>query len=478
MFKTLITSIVFFPATLFRFSFWLPRKVMHPGRHRYHTRAWGLVTYLLIGIPLTIAIFFEVLILLNGQIVGETPNYQFSVTEEDMLEGQDVELPGYKPTDFTPPATSDRDSFYKYLVENYSPTIIHKMGHSPLWDIPTDLFFDGDTDPRNNVRNAERVDQLPPVIHGEVIAETEDSYYLAYMLYHIKDYDQPLRQLLTHWTYHDSDNEGFQLRINKESMAVAHVETWYHNRFFLCNSTGESKGTEPIQSLSLFEGGTHVVIYAQALGHGVRCATRSDLTSLDINTKIMRYQPDPQKLIPPRADRETQFDTGYTLTSLQPWYKHATAVSVSGEKATTIFEDKIHIGTDQNGEPLFVGRYIAGEDYDRSAWSRPKPPWSWDDKWDQVPIFLWHYYPSYAFSSHAEGRLSHNYLYNGPMEHTFNITDLDEILPYLELEMATSRQSKWDNLSWRSNLVGQKDLWNYLNYKLKQYVNYVFNGLG
>ena len=192
----------------------------------------------------------------------------------------------------------------------------------------------------------------------------------------------------------------------------------------------------------------------------------------------MRYQPDPQKLIPPRADRETQFDTGYTLTSLQPWYKHATTVSVSGEKATTVFEDKIHIGTDQNGEPLFVGRYIAGEDYDRSAWSRPKPPWSWDDKWDQVPIFLWHYYPSYAFSSHAEGRLSHNYLYNGPMEHTFNITDLDEILPYLELEMATSRQSKWDNLSWRSNLVGQKDLWNYLNYKLKQYVNYVFNGLG
>lgn len=88
MLKTLIASIVFFPATLFRLSFWLPRKVMHPGRHKYHKQAWGLITYLLIGIPLTIAIFFEVLILLNGQIVGEPSNYQFSVTKEDMLEGR------------------------------------------------------------------------------------------------------------------------------------------------------------------------------------------------------------------------------------------------------------------------------------------------------------------------------------------------------------------------------------------------------
>jgi len=55
---------------------------------------------------------------------------------------------------------------------------------------------------------------------------------------------------------------------------------------------------------------------------------------------------------------------------------------------------------------------------------------------------------------------------------------MEEILPLLELEMATSSRKKWDNLEWRNKLVGQQDLWAYLNFKLKQYINYIFNGLG
>jgi len=478
MFITAFKSLILFPVTLFRLSFWLPSKIIHPQRNRHVKRAWGVVTYVLIGVPLTITAIFELLIIINAQIVGETPNYQFAVTAEDIILGQHIELPGHTPTAYKTPDREKRELFYTYLLENYSPTIIHKMGHNPLWDIPTDLFFDGDMDPRNNVRNAAKAAQLQPVIHGEVIAETEDSYYLAYMLYHIKDYDQPLRELLTHWTYHDSDNEGFQLRIDKASMKVAHVEAWYHNRFFLCNSTGKTSGSEPIQSLSLFEGGSHIVIYAQSLGHGVRCATRADLESIAENTKIMRYQPDPSKIIPPTADREAQHNTTYSLVSLKPWYKNAGNIAKSGTAATSLFEDKIHVGTDKDGKEIYVGRFIAGEDYDRNAWSRPKPPWSWDDKWDDIPIFLWHYYPSFAFGRHAEGNLSHKYIYNAPMEYTFGITNVDEILPYLELEMPTSRSNKWENLAWRSNLVGQKDLWTHFNFWMKQYVNYVFNSLG
>jgi len=479
MFKTTLKSVVFFPVTLFKLSFWLPNKFMHADRHHLVKKSFGTITYFLLGIPLTIALLFELLIIANAQVVGEPPNYQFSVSTEDLQLDQNVELPGYnKGVTFTSPGKENREAYYHYLLENYSPTIIHKMGHHPLWDIPTDLFFDGDRDPRNNVRNAAKIPQLPPVIHGEVIAETEDSYYLAYMLYHIKDYDQPLREFLTHWTYHDSDNEGFQIRIDKATMEVAHVEAWYHNRFFLCNSTGKTSGSEPIQSLSLFEGGSHIVIYAQSLGHGVRCATRADLESITKNTKIMRYHPDTTEIVPPTANRKTQYNTNYSLASLKPWYENATNLTKSGSASTSLFEDKIHVGTDKDGKELYVGRFIAGEDYDRNAWSRPKPPWSWDDKWDDIPIFLWHYYPSFAFGRHAEGNLSHKYIYNGPMEHTFGITNVEEILPYLELEMSTSRSNKWGNLAWRSNLVGQKDLWAHLNFWAKQYVNYVFNGLG
>lgn len=473
-----LKAIALFPVSIYRVSFWLPRRLMKPEKETNVKTAAGLIFYVLFGIPATIAILFEVLILINSQIVGEAPNYQFSVTEEEMLLGQDIELPGYEPVQYISPVSSNREQYYSYLLKKYSPSIIHKMGHNPLWDIPTDIFFDGDKNPRNNVRNAAKTARLPPVIHAEVIAETDDSYYLAYMLYHIKDYDQPLREFLTHWTYHDSDNEGFQLRIDKSTMTVAHVEAWYHNRFFLCNSTGKSLGSEPIQSLSLFEGQTHIVIYAQSMGHGVRCATRSDLTKISNNTKIMRYQPDAKKLINPTVSRETQHNTGYTLSSLKPWYRHARKISASGEKSTSLFEGKIHLGTYENGEEIYIGRYIAGEDYDRNAWSRPKPPWSWDDKWDDVPIFLWHFYPSFAFGRHAEGPLSNNYIYNAPMELTFNINNTNEILPFLKLEMATSSKKKWDNLEWRSKLVSQNDLWAHLKFRVKQYINYIFNALG
>jgi hypothetical protein len=204
-------------------------------------------------------------------------------------------------------------------------------------------------------------------------------------------------------------------------MRVEHVETWFHNRFFLCNSTGKSSGSEPIQAYSLFEKKPHIVIYSQSMGHGVRCATRRDLANLEQNVKIMRYESDPEKQIIPSLSRQMEVNTTYRLLSLKPWYRRAQIVSLSGSDSKTLFEDKIHLGKWKDGKQIYVGRYIAGEDYDRNAWSRPKPPWSWDDKWDDIPIFVWHYYPSFAFSQHAEDGLSHVYNFNAPMLHTFGI---------------------------------------------------------
>jgi hypothetical protein len=478
MLKTVFKAIVLFPKTIYRTSMSIPHR-LSPGKGpTLQKSVTGFTIYAILGIPITIAIFFEILIVINGFVVGETSNYHFSVTAKDLQQGQDVVLPGYYSKSYTEPNKENQQAYYNYLLAQYSPTIIHKTGHNPRWDIPTDVFFDGDKNPRNNVRNADKLSQLQPYLHGEVIAETEDSYYLAYMLYHIKDYDQPLRQLLTHWTYHDSDNEGFQLRIDKQTMKVDHVETWFHNRFFLCNSTGESSGSEPIQAYSLFEDKTHIVIYSQSMGHGVRCATRGDLAKLEKNVKIMRYEAAPDKQVIPNISRDTEVDITYQLLSLKPWYERAQTVSLSGSDADTLFEDKIHLGQWKDGKQIYVGRYIAGEDYDRNAWSRPKPPWSWDDKWDDIPIFVWHYYPSFAFDRHAGGGLSHVYSYNAPMLHTFGIENLEEILPLLELENSVSSSKKWANLQWRNQLVGQKDLWGTLNFKLKQYVNYIFNGLG
>ena len=107
-------------------------------------------------------------------------------------------------------------------------------------------------------------------MYGELTAETRDSYYLTYSLYHAKDYDHPLREWFTDWTYHDSDNEGFMIRVDRETLAVAQVETWFHNRFLLYDATGTSRGTEPVHGAIHLEHGSRLVVYSQPQGHGVR----------------------------------------------------------------------------------------------------------------------------------------------------------------------------------------------------------------
>ena len=87
-----LKAIALFPISIYRVSLWLPHRLIRTETKYHVKKSAGLTIYVLFGIPATIAILFEALILINGQIVGEPPNYQFSVTEEEILLGQDVEL--------------------------------------------------------------------------------------------------------------------------------------------------------------------------------------------------------------------------------------------------------------------------------------------------------------------------------------------------------------------------------------------------
>ena len=363
----------------------------------------------------------------------------------------------------------------RYLVERFAPVIVQKLAHHPEWDIPVALDFDGNADPRDNVENEPARRPHTAAVYGELTAETADSYYLTYSLYHVKDYDHPLREWMTDWTFHDSDNEGLMVRVDKASLEVVQLETWFHNRFLLYDRTGSSRGSEPIHGAIHLEG-SHVLIYSQSQGHGVRALQVLDRDALEENVKILRHRGD-RPAVPVRADRSIQVDATYELVSFDDWYAAALGPFGSEGQGTSLFEDSIEIGVEEDGSEIRIGRFIAGRDYSKVGWSRPKPPWSWDDGWDRIPVFVWHFLPSVAFASHSGLPLSQEYLYNRPMEKTFGRTP-DQMRKALRLEIVLRRREKWQHLETRGGNLDSRSYWSALQVKLKEYVNYVFHALG
>jgi len=451
-----------------------------PGQRRSRVAACvaQLCLYAFFGFPLTVFLLGELLITANEALIGEQANYRLQSDFEVGLANTQFFLPG-PILPVLPPATPvPTPEYRRYLTERYAPVIVQKLAHHPEWDIPVSLQYDGNTNPRDNVINEPIHRPHVAAVYGELTAETEDSYYLAYGLYHIKDYDHPLRELLTDWTYHDSDNEGLMIRVDKQTMRIAQVETWFHNRFLLYDETGVSTGTEPVHGAIHTESGTHLVVYSQPEGHGVRVFQNVDLDALRENVKILRLRGD-RSVVPVVADRSVQYDATYDLVSFDYWY--ANALGPFGEKGEgdSLFEEYITIGNYPDGTPINIGRYIAGWDYSKNGWSRPKPPWSWDDGWDQLPIWVWHYLPSYAFSSHSGRKLSHDYIYNSPVEKTFGMT-VEEIMPLIrgKIRVVLRRDQKWKGLEGRGGNLAHSTYWNAFNFQLKSYVNYVFHALG
>jgi len=472
--------LILFPWLLWSAAGLLPRLLRRKSgsRRSIHLTAVFLHTavYAGIGLPLTLVGIGEVLISVNEWVIGEQADYGLQSDFEAGTEDLRFDLPGSSATSPATAMPSSGAPWRQHLVELYSPVIVQKVANHPEWDLPVALDFDGNTDPRDNVENLRHGEQPPSVVYGELTAETDDSYYLLYSLYRVKDYDHPLRELVTDWTFHDNDNEGLMLRVEKASMRVVQVETWFHNRFLLYALDSRSAGSEPVSGAIHTENGTHPIVYGQSQGHGVRLFQTVDLGALDRNVKILRWRGDRAKVYA-RADRSRQIDVTYDLRDFDAWYAEARSFTPSGTAGTGLFEGVISLGRFANGEEIRIGRYIAGRDYSKVGWSRPKPPWSWDDGWDHVPIWSWHFLPHHAFAMHSGVRLSPHYLYNHPMQQTFDMRP-EEIYPFLHVEMARRDDDKWATLEERGGRLPHRSYWQALEFLAKSYVNYLFRSLG
>lgn len=455
---------------------WLRRRLAaHGGAWRHLTLVLHTLLYCCIGFPATVMLTGEILISANEQLIGEQADYRL---QSDLAAGapqRNARIPGPPAPAAPPPAPGDVEAFRRHLVERFAPVIVQKLAHHPEWDVPIRLDFDGNEDPRDNVEHEPDHRPHHAAVYGELTAETGDSYYLTYSLYHAKDYDHPLREWFTDWTYHDNDNEGLMLRVDRDTLRVVQVETWFHNRFLLYDVTGRSFGTEPVHGRIHLEDGRPIA-YSQPQGHGVRLFQVLDEDALARDVKVLRWQGD-RPAVPVRADRSVQVDATYELASFDPWYAQARGPLGSEGRGAGMFEEAIPIGTGPDGQPLVVGRYIAGRDYSKMGWSRPKPPWSWDDGWDQIPIFVWHFFPSYAFASHSGRALSHDYRYSRPVEKTFAMTPA-ALLASLRLEVVHREGDKWESLADRGDTITHRTYWQAFEFELKVYLNYLWHALG
>jgi hypothetical protein len=297
------------------------------------------------------------------------------------------------------------------LVEAYSPVFLHQVAHEPAHDVPVFVDFDGDEDLSNNRRNAAGANRLRPGVYGDVTAETEDSYYLTYTLYHARDYDEPTREWLHGWVSHEGDNEGLSLRIEKATMRVREAEGWFHNRFSLCREKQESRGSEVIGEPLLLEGGTHLLAYVPAMGHGVRCARPADLKRAGWNYKIYRYGEGGDA---PKG-RRVQVDLRYELRDFSRWHGELRA-----RPALPLFTEWERVG-ESDGRPLELPLFFALAP--RSGyWTRPKPMWSWDDPLDGLPGPQWYFLPAETYNAHMGLGVSEKYLANHALDESFGLS--------------------------------------------------------
>jgi hypothetical protein len=456
------------------------------SRHYLHKGPATLLRfsiYTTVFLPLSVFLIVELSICVNEMIIGQqADNRLVSDGFGNYLEGS---FPQFGPSVPEIPLVdrdmAGREAYYQYLVELYSPVIFQKVANHPEWDMPVFIDFDGNMNPRDNLDSKISLNYLHTGIYGEVTAETEDSYYLTYSLYHLKDYDHPIREYLSSASYHDGDNEGFHLRIDKKSMQVMEVETWFHNIFLLYNRTGESSGTEPIQGPIYLENGTHPVVYAQSQGHGIRLIQKADIKNVEKNVKVMRFMGSRSE-VSPEINRKYEDNITYRLKNIDDWYLQAAGpFDQDGDmRGTSLFACEIPVDCLKNGEPIKVGRFIAGINFKINTWVRPKPMWSWDDPWDDVPIAVWHFFPSMSIESHSGIRLSHRYLYNRPIEKIFHST-ADEMMPYFCFEKQQPHQYSFADAGvFKADgcRVGQILYWAALSQWFKRYVSRVSGALG
>lgn len=301
---------------------------------------------------------------------------------------------------------------YSQLVARYAPVWVQEIGSEPLFDKITRLDFDGNKAGADNLTNAP-LHPLPATIYGDVIAETKDTYFIFYGVFHLKDYDTPLREFFFKSASHINDFEGAMILVDKKSGNIRALETWFHNIFLQFAPTLDLAGNQTMDGKIHVEDQTHPILYVQSRGHGVRGFQKLD-------EKHFYEAPHQIYRLGVKATDLAKHDAllvSYTLESLQDFVKYARGPFKDGDMLTQ--PQDFGLGD----QPL--GKYISGPFVGDSSWARPKPPWSWTDRFDTLRPGAWFFHPAYVFNQHFTVQVSENYIFNLALEQIVQASNKD-----------------------------------------------------
>jgi hypothetical protein len=287
------------------------------------------------------------------------------------------------------------------LARIYAPVLFQEEGRLPEYDALIAVDFDGNQDGYDNVSNIRKFPLLA-TLYGGVLAETQDSYYFLYVAYHARDYDTPVREWFFDASSHDNDLEGAMIRVDKASMRPVAMETWFHNLFFQFATSPETRGTQTIDGKLHVEDGTHVILYVDSGGHGIRGFQKIDEAKLVTQKhKIYRVADDADNL---QLSSVSPF-VRYKLLPLEAFLDKGKGPFGQGY----LFEEPVDWGV---GMP--IGKYFSGKYQGTTGWARPKPPWSWTDKRDVIRHGAWFFHPAYVFQAHWGVPLDQHYVFHWP----------------------------------------------------------------
>jgi len=296
------------------------------------------------------------------------------------------------------------------IVKEFAPVWVHHVDYEPRYDAMTSFDFDGNLSGFDNVKNAEKY-PLPAHVYGSVIAETKEAYYIFYGVYHVKDYDRKYREFFFPSASHDNDFEGAMVVVSKDTRKILAIETWFHSLFLQCGHSALTNGNQSIDAKIHVEKNTHPIIYVDSKGHGVRCFQKSDEERFSKSQyKIYRLG----KV--PTADlrKHDGMQVHYTILDMNDFIRYAKGPFNS----ESMFSESAEYGL--GDEPL--GMFLSGNFQGNSSWARPKPPWSWTDKFDSMRPGAWFFHPAYVFNKHFGLNISNQYIHHWPLEALYEIS--------------------------------------------------------
>ena len=322
------------------------------------------------------------------------------------------------------------------LVSKYAPVIVQYQDRLPFYDIITNVDFDGNFDGADNVANAASY-PLNAHVYGDVIAETQNAYYILYIFYHPKDYDTQVREFFFESASHDNDLEGAMIAVDKTNGKVIALETWFHNLFMQSTYSPKALGTQSIDGKLHTEDETHVVLAIESKGHGVLAFQHIDEADLSKTPHLIYRHGD-------HADNVKAISgefVNYTLLSLKPFLDNAMGPFGQGY----FFSEAGDFGL-----PKKIGKFMTGSFKGTTSWARPKPPWSWADKRDTLRYGAWFFHPAYSFYKHFGFPQATPYIHNLPAE---------QITGWSDAELDTWAQDNRDRDFFAHTKRSQFDKW-------------------